>query len=501
MADSERTGTRLGAGTAAALARAVPPWVARQRWYAATGRPLSLRRVGGLHLDDPSGRVGIEIFLVLDTAPKGSEGSEGSNVAEASIYQVPLTFRGSPLAGADTALVAVLEEPGGTQYVYDAPHDPAFAAALLRLVLDEVVLASAVAPGDTVARGSRSPDVAVGSYAGSSVLRGEQSNTSVIYELVDDAGRPAMPVIVKMFRALHDGENPEVGVQSALASAGCRLVPLPVGSVWGKWSDPRVVSGNAAGHLAFAQEFLPGVEDAWREAVRSIAADRDFTARARSLGQATAEVHGMLAEVFPTEAATDATVEEALAGMRRGLAAAVSDVPDLDRYQDAIEATFAAAADVPWPALQRIHGDYHLGQVLDVPGRGWVLLDFEGEPMRPLSQRCLPDLALRDVAGMLRSFDYVAGSFEQAHPGRSGVAWAAAARGAFLEGYADRSGHDVSGDPATRVLLDALEMDKALYEVVYEARNRPTWLSIPTQAVARLEASSRSSRSHPRSTP
>jgi predicted trehalose synthase len=127
--------------------------------------------------------------------------------------------------------------------------------------------------------------------------------------------------------------------------------------------------------------------------------------------------------------------------------------------------------------------------VLDVPHRGWVLVDFEGEPLRPLAERTQPDLTLRDVAGMLRSFDYAAGSWEQTHPGRSAAAWADRARTAFLEGYAQESGRDPREDA---VLLNALELDKALYEVVYEARNRPTWLTIPTTAIARLFAGRRS---------
>ena len=153
-----------------------------------------------------------------------------------------------------------------------------------------------------------------------------------------------------------------------------------------------------------------------------------------------------------------------------------------------VHASIEAVSSASWPALQRIHGDYHLGQVLDAPGRGWVLVDFEGEPLRPLAERTEPDLALRDVAGMLRSFDYVAGSWEQNHPGQSAAPWAARARTAFLEGYAGAAGRDPRADAA---LLDALELDKALYEVVYEARNRPTWLEIPTTAIARIARTAR----------
>jgi predicted trehalose synthase len=112
-----------------------------------------------------------------------------------------------------------------------------------------------------------------------------------------------------------------------------------------------------------------------------------------------------------------------------------------------------------------------------------VLLDFEGEPLRPLAERSRPDLAVRDVAGMLRSFDYAAGSWEQSHPGQGARDWAAATQAAFLDGYAAAAGSDPRDNPA---LLIAFQLDKALYEVVYEARNRPPWLTIPTAAVARL---------------
>src|SRR5690606_5429127 len=143
----------------------------------------------------------------------------------------------------------------------------------------------------------------------------------------------------------------------------------------------------------------------------------------------------------------------------------------------ALEALLDAAAQVPWPAMQRIHGDLHLGQVLRVPERGWVLLDFEGEPLRPLAQRSLPDSPLRDAAGMLRSLDYVAGAVALEHDADAGP-WAAAAREAFLAGYAEGAGW---GDEraAMQVLLDAFEADKAVYEALYEARHRPDWLSIP----------------------
>ena len=493
-----------------ALDELLPSWMSQQRWYAGKGRVPVLRRIGGFRLPDPTGLVDVDVQLLLD---------ESGDTP--TIYQVPLTYRSAPLAGAGHALVATLEHvgrarqgPGSTRYVYDAPHDPVFAAALLRLMLDERLATSdgrtsdrgtsdggtsdggtpdGGTPGGSrgagFARGHRVATAVPVQVVASHVLKGEQSNTSVILDLVDGSGAPAKPLICKLFRVLHHGDNPDVVVQSALTEAGSTRVPAAFGHVVGQWPDSGAPGGMARGHLAFAQEFLTGVEDAWRVALAAIASDVDFSERARSLGECTAEVHATLAAAMTTWEATDEAVGELTRSMRARHAAAVSEVPALAAFDALIHASIDEVSGATWPALQRIHGDFHLGQVLDVPARGWVLVDFEGEPLRPLSERTQPDLPLRDVAGMLRSFDYAAGSWEQAHPGRSAAQWADNARTAFLEGYARVSGRDPREDSE---LLNALELDKALYEVVYEARNRPTWLIIPTTAIARLFAGRRS---------
>jgi predicted trehalose synthase len=172
--------------------------------------------------------------------------------------------------------------------------------------------------------------------------------------------------------------------------------------------------------------------------------------------------------------------------MQQTYAAAVASASELEVRAADVQRLLESAGSLTWPPLQRIHGDYHLGQVLDVPERGWVALDFEGEPLRPLAERVRPDLVQRDVAGMLRSFDYAAGSVllaEGARPGSDPERWAADNRRAFLEGYASVAGEfDSDGRTLTRVL----ELEKALYEVVYEARNRPSWLPIPLAAVGRI---------------
>ena len=256
-------------------------------------------------------------------------------------------------------------------------------------------------------------------------------------------------------------------------------------SVTGHWPHPGTEGDQpASGHLAFAQEFLPGVEDAWRVALHAAEAGTDFAGPARALGEATAEVHRTLAEVLGTEPTSHEQAETIVAEMRARFEAAVAEAPELEEVRGPVDAVLRAAADADWPALQRIHGDYHLGQVLHSPERGWVLLDFEGEPLRPLSERSLPDQWVRDVAGMLRSFDYVGGTREQAG-GASARDWVTSAQQAFLDGYAARAGEDPRSLGA---LLAAFELDKAMYEVVYEARNRPGWVAIPLGAVRRLTA-------------
>ncbi len=457
-----------------AIEAVLPQWVASQRWYAGKGQIPVLRRVGGLRLQDPSRQAEIDVHLLLDESGRAP-----------TLYQVPLTTRTHRLAGADHALVSPAEpgSPGtsGARYIYDAPHDPAFASALLALMLSEQQVG--------LAQGLRLATTDPGELLSAHVLVGEQSNTSIILDLVDTLGVAAKPLICKLFRVLQHGQNPDVMVQSALSAAGSTRVPPSLGCVRGQWPDADAPNGVAEGHLAFLQEFLPGVQDAWRVALAAVASGSDFSEQARSLGRATAEVHTTLARAMGTREATDDDVIAVTRSMRSRHSAALSEVPALADHELMVTASIKAVSTARWPALQRIHGDYHLGQVLNAPGRGWVLVDFEGEPLRPLAERTEPDLALRDVAGMLRSFDYVAGSWEKEHPGRSAVTWATDARTAFLEGYASSAGRDPREDAE---LLNALELDKALYEVVYEARNRPTWLSIPTTAIARLSAGRRS---------
>jgi trehalose synthase-fused probable maltokinase len=397
-------------------------WIADRRWYASKGSVPRLRTI--------SNADGTR--LVLDEAP-----------AVPVLYQSPVTTG-----------------PDGT--VVDATTDLGWVSALAARI--------------DAAPDSLSP---IGRVTAARVLTGEQSNTSVICD-TESGDR----VIIKVFRVLHHGDNPDVTTQLALTAAGSTRVPRVYGALRADWPDVGRPDGTATGHLAFAQEFLPGLDDAWRVALQEAQAGTPFGGRAEQLGTALADVHGTLARALPTEPTDTARRDAAVATMHARLETAAREAPAVAGHADAIRAVYARAVDAAWPDLQRIHGDLHLGQVLAAPDpRGWVFLDFEGEPLRPLDERSLPDVTLRDVAGMLRSFDYVAGALAHDAEPVDAAAWAEEARRRFLDGYQRGTGADLAAHSA---LLDAFELDKAVYEVVYETRNRPDWVGIPLAAVARL---------------
>lgn len=443
-------------------------WMPGQRWFAGAAAP-TLRHLGSYVLQDPAAEPGVRLVTVALIADLS--GGDRAPI----VYQVPLVLRDVDTAAAADGYLGSIQHDGEAFAVLDGPQDEAFGRALLALIEGE-----GRAPGEresdpTEAFGQPMPGAVAGEFRASRILSGEQSNTSIIYEL-EREGREA-PLIVKVFRTISDGENPDVTLQTALAAAGSRRVPAVLGHLSGQWHDPRLRDRLAVGHLAFAQEFLPGVEDAWRVALRAAESGDDFVESARSLGEATAETHGILRRVMPTAAVGRPEIDAAIGQMKSRFDEAVQEAPDLAPLRPRAFRVFDKAAVAAWPTLQRIHGDFHLGQVLAVPERGWVLLDFEGEPLRPLATRNLPDVPLRDVAGMLRSFDYVAGSLTMSAGREEGREWAEAARAAFREGYGE------AGDPA---LLAAYELDKAVYEVRYESLHRPSWLPIPMTAIERL---------------
>jgi predicted trehalose synthase len=460
-------------------------WVVAQRWFSGDGSESRLRELASWSLpgtDDVDARV----ILLVDEAN-----------TPPVLYQVPVTVRAWPLADADSALIASWPTSDAKQrFLYDGTHDPVFARQLLELIVGGRHAEGAGASANGVPLGgteSETQMLAIGTDTVSGVIRGEQSNTSIVYRFPAGSGRA--PIVCKVFRILHAGVNPDVELQAVLTSAGSTRVPDTIGSIVGQWpaigrpeagrsaggeDDPGAERHLASGHLAFAQLFIDGARDAWALALAAAKAGEDFSERARELGRATAEIHQSLARALPTRAAADADIAEFEERWRRRLSLAAGEVPGLERFESAITDVYERAAGASWPTLQRIHGDLHLGQALIAPDGGCLIVDFEGEPMRPMSERAEPDLALRDVAGMLRSFDYVRGALLAA----DGItSWTHAARLAYLDGYNETIGSDPGEH---RELLEAFELDKAVYEALYESRHRPEWLPIPLSAVERL---------------
>ncbi|MEX0151262.1 maltokinase N-terminal cap-like domain-containing protein [Microbacterium sp. LMI1-1-1.1] len=429
-------------------------WMPQQRWYGSKGRQPRLTLIASWELDAP----GTHLLLVQD-----------ATTAPPVLYQVPVVER-TPDAAPSPSVIGPAAE--GRVWM-DATVDEAFTDLLYRWV----TAGGSAGSGDaTLTATALDPARLSAPAATARVLSGEQSNTSIIY-------RPAEggePVICKLFRQVNPGVNPDVELQSALAAGGARFVPASVGEVHGTWTTPS--GEHVSGSLAFAQEFFEGVEDAWRVALRAAEDGEDFAERARLLGESVGRMHLALAESFPTREPGEDDRAAVAGAWNRRLAIALAEVPALAPHADRIREVYAAGAQAAWPPLQRVHGDLHLGQVLDTAENGWVLLDFEGEPLRPIAERLLPDVAVRDVAGMLRSFDYVSGAVESADADAV-RAWVIAAQQAFLDGYADAIGPERASAPE---LLAAFELDKAVYEAIYEARNRPDWIGIPLAAIGRL---------------
>lgn len=376
-----------------------------------------------------------------------------------------------------------------------------------------------------------------------SVVSGaEQSNTSIIY---------GDRFILKLFRKLEAGINPDLEIGTFLTERGFDHTPAALGKLEYRSEDGRVY---AAGIL---QQFVRNRGDAWKYTLDSLAEFfpgalkrdsfapqlvsyhpmelswsgispevreilGDYADSARLLGQRTAEMHAALADANggadfapePFTAADGQKLCEEMLGqaditfelLRRKQAAltgtAAEDARMLLRMEHSIAERFAKLRDQEI-ALARIrfHGDYHLGQVL-YTGSDFLIIDFEGEPARPLSERRGKTPALRDVAGMIRSFDYAAFAalFGQV-PGipadpqkRTAVEswaafWSAWISAVYLDGYFSTGGEAafVPEDlKQRRILLDAFLLQKALYEVAYELNNRPDWVRIPLRGILSL---------------
>lgn len=441
----------------------VEGWLPAQRWFAGKGR---------------SGTVAVDALGTLPgTTPPVTiwTASVSYDDGTAETYQLPVVEHDATVPGLEHMLLGTYDSDAGTVWVYDALHDKDVTGGWLSNTRDRT-RAGAL----RFQRFVEPEAVPVG--APSLVLTGEQSNTSLVY---------ADQAILKVFRRLQPGPNPDIEILEALTRQGARHVPRLLGAVFGDGPG-----GEYA--LAMLQEFLTTATDGWELAkisVRDLMAEADlhaeeaggdFAAEAQRLGVAVAEVHADLAAAFGTGTADD--LRERAAAMHARLDLAAEVVPALVPLAPGLRAAFDAFAGLAdGLPVQRIHGDLHLGQALRTVHR-WVLIDFEGEPMVDLEARRRPDSPLRDVAGMLRSFEY-AGHHRLIEAGHlpqlayRAAEWSARNRAAFCAGYAKVAGADPQAQPTA---LRAFEADKAVYEAVYETRHRPDWLPIPLASLARL---------------
>ncbi len=449
----------------------ISAYIAGRRWFVGKGRDFLIAHIHALPWlsDDP--RVRFEVITV-----EFEDGTRDS-------YQFPAAYLDEADPELTHALVGPVDDPQfGPAFAYDAVYLKDAAEIFLqgfRDQRDEGTISFHVVSGSEVPA-AETPGT---------VMTAEQSNTSIAYG--EDA-------ILKLFRRVSAGGNPDIEIHEALTRHGGDHVAPLLGWIDGSWSD--IDGKRQDGHLGMLQEFLRTAADGWDMALASVRdllteedlhpdeVGGDFASESERLGIATASVHRDLAELFETTTSTTQQLGDLAAAMATRLEAAISIVPELKDFEDVLRGAYEALGAYDKPvAVQRIHGDLHLGQTLRTV-KGWKIIDFEGEPAKPLIERLALDSPLRDVSGMLRSFDYAAGATLQSFGHGDQLRyraeeWAQRNRTAFLAGYSEEIGSDISQH---RTLLRAYEADKAVYEAVYEARNRPTWLSIPLTAIERF---------------
>lgn len=492
MNDVDTMHERLERSLDRLLPARLPGMLPHQRWFGSKSRTIAgveLADLAWLPLEGPPAAL---VVVEVRFARGGPER-----------YAIPLACLDDAPGAAE---IGRLDDGAGARVVEASAQEPVLRALLALLAAPD---AQPTARGGAFVAGDLDPAAARGlapaALADTTVrpLGAEQSNTSV---------RVGGAWVFKLFRRLEGGENPELELGRFLHErTSFRAFPALRGSL--TW---RPASGPAS-TLGVLQDLVENEGDGWSwtlarlgEVLGGRAAPEPLANEMLVLGGVTADFHAALASdpLHPDFAPIPATAAD-VAGWRAGLLARAGHALELiEERLSTLPPESAAlaralvrdrqgvvrAATPPDPVGDagferiRIHGDFHLGQTLRA-GDGFVLMDFEGEPARPLAERRAPTAALRDVAGMLRSFDY---AIETVRAGRTGFGGPPPAlREAFLGGYRARAAAHPAGflpsDPAAfAAWSDFFELDKAIYEIEYELNHRPGWLRIPLKGLARL---------------
>src|SRR5918999_1145371 len=412
--------------------QALEEWVVGQRWFGSKAREVTSLGV----LDMVPLRLEPRLLASVMVEARFAPGTH-------EVYQVPVAFRPVEEGWSEGAIA---ETDGMT--IYDALADPEEGQALLEL------------------------------------MRAEQSNSSLVF---DEA------LALKLYRRVEAGVNPELELLRFLTERGFESVPALAG--WYEYTG-RLMEAT----LGVMQEFLPGARDGWELALEELGSEPEaFLERVRALGEVTGRLHTALGSdasnpaFAPEEPSSEslglltATIDEEIERIFLDLPETESVEPIAGRGEEVREQLRLLTHVGSAGKVIRTHGDYHLGQTI-LAHRGWVVLDFEGEPARALTERRRKRSPLRDVAGMMRSFAYAASASEILRGVVPPEDWEERARDEFLDAYLDAA--DPSLLPASRhgveQLLSVFELEKAVYELRYELNNRPDWVRIPVAGILRL---------------
>jgi maltokinase len=447
----------------------VAEWLEQQRWYASKSR-----HVTGLEIDECVALAETPLLLLALVQARFASGNH-------ELYQLPLTLL-APAQLGDRPAVASTPD----WLAVDAIADPELVRDLLRQLDAELILETedgafsfhrAEAAGPLPLEAPARP------------MGVEQSNSSIVF---------GDETVLKVFRRLEPGINPELELLQFLTQHDFpNIAPLQ------GWYDYDGRSFSTT--LGIAQRFFPDAIGGWELALDHIASDPDgFLAELGSLGVVTAQLHNCLASdasdpAFAPEEPSAESLSLLTATIDEDIERIFVRLPDDERVgaiagrgQDVREQISLRAQTGVGGRLIRTHGDYHLGQTLHRParpgGQGWLIIDFEGEPARPLYERRQKRSPLRDVAGMLRSFAYATSATAILRGTPAPADFEERTRMTFLEHYFSTIEPALlpGSDAAIWNLLSIFELEKAIYELQYELDNRPDWLPIPVAGIARL---------------